>query len=82
VKTPTGNLGGDLCDQTKTEGETWASQKFIMMCAGAFQQSGRTLAGQIAQQRTMAAGTTLDSLQTVGGTFFHEMMHWINQNSK
>ncbi|KAK2756455.1 hypothetical protein FQN54_005348 [Arachnomyces sp. PD_36] len=71
--------GGGLCTDSSTDGETWAAAKFIMMCDRSFDGHTESLASMIAGQDSIPSGTELDSKQTTGAVFLHEMMHWINK---
>jgi hypothetical protein len=74
--------GGGLCTDSSADGETWASAKFVMICNRAFDKYTTTLNDMISGQDSIASGTSLDEQQTVGAVFLHEMMHWINKQSK
>lgn len=77
-----GKYGGGLCDDSTADGETWAAAKFIMICDRTFDGHTESLASMIAGQDDIPEGTELDSKQTTGAVFLHEMMHWIDKQSK
>lgn len=74
--------GGGLCDDSTNLGTTWSLNKHIMMCDRAFDEYTETLAGIISDQDSMPTNYDIDKLNTPGGIFLHEMMHWIQKQSK
>jgi hypothetical protein len=76
--------GGDLYldDQRKQEASSWPGKGLILIRPYAFHQH-MWLSGLISgQDSNIPSGTPIDTPQIVGGVLLHEMMYWINVESK
>jgi hypothetical protein len=74
-----GKNGQGLCSPP-TAATTWYQSKMIMMCDDSFDRP--TLAQVYAEQDSLSSGTSIDTLQTAGAEFLHEMLHYLGRGSK
>ncbi|THC87087.1 hypothetical protein EYZ11_013465 [Aspergillus tanneri] len=77
VTTKDGKPGGHLCQDTASMGMTFNKYKLIMICDRAWVKE--SLMDLASGRQQIPAGESIDLVNSVGGTFLHEMMHWLNK---
>lgn len=80
VKTKDGKPGGHLCQDTTNMGTTFNQYGLIMICDRAWVKE--SLMDLVSGTQKIREGESIDLVNSIGGTFLHEMMHWINKGSK